>query len=95
MGTSRSARHEILQARIEVDRTTHDLVELIKKRDDAARKIAHAKKSLGMHIIDREREEFVLRQARKIASRRKVDPGLVNRILRILILHSRKLQRKI
>ena len=75
-----------------LDRVTKDLVKLIAKRNKLAVKIGKTKKKLNLKITDRKREKIVLKNAKLYAKKMGVNPNLIEKIMKILIKHSKKLQ---
>jgi len=82
----------IKNKRKELDKTTKDLVKLISKRNKLAIKIGKTKKKMNLKITDRKREKIVLKNAKSYAKKMGVNPKLIEKIMKTLIKHSKKLQ---
>jgi chorismate mutase len=77
--------------RKEIDKTNQALVKLIKKRDDAVKRVTRAKKQLNIPMIDPERERIVIENSRRLAKKIGTDPEVVEKVMKIIIVHSRGL----
>ncbi len=78
--------------RKEIDETDEEIMRLIKKRFEAADKIAECKKKAGMPVLDMQREQEVLERIKAIAGREGVDEEAAARIFREIITQTRNRQ---
>ncbi len=78
--------------RKEMDRITAEMIRLIAKRNRTAEEIGKIKK--GKNITDRKRESAVISAAAAAAKKYNVDAGLAEKVMKILISHSKKIQRR-
>ncbi|MCD6148354.1 type I 3-dehydroquinate dehydratase [bacterium] len=81
---------EIQKLREKIDGIDEKIINLISERKKIASKLGKLKRESGIPILDRKREEAVLRQAKRTARRKKVDPSLAEKILKLLIKDAKK-----
>lgn len=74
-----------------MDAITLDMIRLVSERNKVAGQIGLIKK--GKNITDRKRESAVLSAAAAAARKYGVDPELAEKVMKILISHSKKIQR--
>src|SRR5208283_5624843 len=91
-GDKMNAAKEIEANRRKIDDITHEIVELIRKRDLVVRRINKAKGRIDIPVVDSRREREVIRKARIAAKKLSVDPRLVEKIMKLVIKHSRGLR---
>ncbi len=84
---------EIQKLREKIDGIDEKIISLISERKKIASKLGKLKRESGVPILDRKREEMVLRQAKKTARRKRVDPSLAEKILKLLIKDAKKSQK--
>ncbi|MEM0341113.1 MAG: chorismate mutase [Acidilobaceae archaeon] len=84
---------ELEDFRAEIDKIDEEIIMLIKKRLEVARRIALAKKKLGLDVTDPERERAVLASWTERARRESVPEDLAKNIAEFLIKYSKFVQR--
>ncbi len=75
-----------------MDAITAEMARLISERNKVAGEIGRIKK--GENITDRKRESVVLAAAAAAAKKYGVEPELAEKVMKILISHSKKIQRR-
>jgi len=75
-----------------IDRVDEKLVDAMAERIRLARMIGGVKKKQGLPTVDEKREGEVYKHVLKKASRRGLDPVLVERVFSLLMEHSRRIQ---
>lgn len=85
----------IIIHRRKVDQIDEEILRLLKRRESLIKKIGKYKKSNGIKIISRYREESILRKQLNGASKYNIDPELIRGIYNLIFKHSRKIQRNI
>jgi chorismate mutase-like protein len=85
----------LVQLRKEIDRVDKRLVELIVKRLALIPKVAEykIKHNIPRHVP--EREKAILKQKRKLAKGKGIDPDLIEDVIKRIIEESHKVERKI
>lgn len=73
-----------------IDKITDEIIRLIARRNRLAVEIGRLKK----RVTDKKREEKVLLNAKNAAKKYGVDAKLAEKISKILISHSKKIQRR-
>jgi chorismate mutase/prephenate dehydratase len=76
---------EIAQYRDEINRLNKQILELIKARITVALEIGKVKRKYGKPIVDKKREEAVIKQVRSLAIDNGVSPDSAERIFREII----------
>jgi len=80
-----SYEEEVEVHRRVIDDLNVELVELLRRRVDAALKVGRVKRKHGRRVRDPAREEAVMERARALATGRGLDPTGVERVLREVI----------
>lgn len=80
--------------REEIDKIDDQLVFLLAKRAEVVLKIKEFKKKKKIRIVDKKREKEVLQRAKKRAKTLGLPQVLVEKLLKLIIQQSRKLQEK-
>jgi chorismate mutase/prephenate dehydratase len=75
-----------------IDRVDEKLVDAMAERIRLVRMIGGLKKKRGLPTVDEKREEDVYKRVLKKASRKGLDPILVEKVFSLLIEHSRRIQ---
>ena len=84
----------IQKNRKKLDKITEDLVNLVAKRNKVILSIAKVKRQSGKPIVNIKREKEVLERAKRFSKEMNVDFTLIKKMMKLLIKHARKLQRK-
>ncbi len=87
-------KNVIEKNRKKLDKITEQIIRLIRERNDAAKEIGRAKRKLGLPVVNLKRRAGVIKNAKKLARKLKVDVNVVEKIMRILINHAEKIQRR-
>lgn len=80
--------------RREIDKTDLDLLRALRKRLRVAAEVGMRKFDAGIPIIDRKREEAVVKRARAFARRNKMDARAAADFMEFVMQLSREAQRK-
>ncbi|HEX8438116.1 prephenate dehydrogenase/arogenate dehydrogenase family protein [Archangium sp.] len=83
---------ELKETRELIDQVDHELVELLARRAELARRAIRAKAQAGQPVPDPAREEAVIATRRAWASERGLDPDAVESIFRAILRFSRRAQ---
>jgi prephenate dehydrogenase len=83
---------ELREARDLIDELDQELVALLARRAELARRAAHAKAGLGEGIRDPAREARLVRERRRWATELGLDPESVSQIFHAILRFSRRLQ---
>ena len=78
------AQKLLQESREKIDIIDTEIITLISKRTDLAKKIINAKVILGMEIQDKKREEHIHMKTRKIAREFQIDEDMLSQIMKIL-----------
>jgi len=79
--------------RKQIDKIDSQIIKLIKKRLDVAKKIGNYKKKNNLKIQDKKREAQKLKTLEKIAEIRKLDKKHIKEIFKQIIKSSREVQK--
>lgn len=82
----------IQSSRRKLDRITKDLIRLVYERNKLAIDVGKAKKKMNLKVTDIKREKMVIDNAKAYARKMKVDSKLIEKLMKILMSHARKLQ---
>jgi prephenate dehydrogenase len=85
---------ELRQAREHIDEVDRELVTLLARRAQLARRAAHAKNAIGHPVLDPVREAALLTARRKWALDEGLDPDTIEEVFRAVVRFSRSAQRK-
>ncbi len=80
----------IEQLRKEIDKIDEEIMSLLKKRLDAAEKIAEEKKKAGVQVYDQKREEQVIEKAKNLARQKGIPEESAEQIFSEIIKQTRK-----
>ena len=80
------------ELRKQIDEIDKEIVKLLASRLKCSIDIGNFKKEKGMVIVDEEREGKLLETIKKIASEENIDANYIDRIYKIIIEESRRLQ---
>ncbi|HSR52875.1 MAG TPA: prephenate dehydratase domain-containing protein [Acidobacteriota bacterium] len=83
---------ELQALRQRIDEADRDLIEALARRMEVVDHILRQKEAEGLELFDLEREKSLLNKMADHAGQRRLDPKLVERVLREVISHSRELQ---
>ncbi len=83
------------ESREKIDIIDTEIITLISKRTDLAKKIIDAKIILGMEIQDKKREEHIHEKTRKIAREFQIDEDMLSQIMKILTDINKKKQEQL
>ena len=75
-----------------IDAADDELVKALARRMEAVERILEEKEAKGLPLFDSDREKALLEKLARQAEERKLDPRLVERVLREVISHSRQVQ---
>lgn len=78
--------------RKEIDKIDENLVLLLGRRFDLVKKIALIKKKLNLPITDINRERQILERSKKINQNLDLNPEFIEKILKLIIVESKRLQ---
>jgi prephenate dehydrogenase len=84
---------ELEETREHIDQLDHELVELLSRRAELARRAAQAKARVGQPMLDAAREEALIASRRAWASERGLDADSVEAVFRAILRFSRRSQR--
>lgn len=84
---------ELKEAREHIDQLDRELVELLSRRAEVARRAAQAKAQAGQPVLDAAREEALITSRRAWARERGLDESAVESIFRAILRFSRRSQR--
>ncbi|HSR68456.1 MAG TPA: prephenate dehydratase domain-containing protein [Acidobacteriota bacterium] len=83
---------ELQALRQRIDEADRDLIEALARRMEVVDHILRQKEAQGLELFDLEREKSLLNKMADHGGQRRLDPKLVERVLRAVISHSRELQ---
>lgn len=83
----------LLELRSEIDRIDREIIALLRKRFEMAREIVTLKRETGVDIEDNAREAEIIENC-KDESRGDIDEAFVDRLMRMIIEESKKIQEK-
>lgn len=86
----RKNKEIIYSTRKQIDKLTEELVLLLVKRQRIVAQIFKIKESTGMSLKDRSREKEIVRFGAEVAKKYGVDPLLVKKILKLIILNNNR-----
>ncbi|MDP2837265.1 MAG: chorismate mutase [Methanobacteriaceae archaeon] len=89
------AQKLLQESREKIDIIDTEIITLISKRTDLAKKIINAKIILGMEIQDKKREEHIHMKTRKIAREFQIDEDMLSQIMKILTDINKKEQEQL
>ncbi|MDO8870525.1 MAG: chorismate mutase [Methanobacteriaceae archaeon] len=89
------AQKLLQESREKIDIIDTEIITLISKRTDLAKKIINAKVILGMEIQDKKREEHIHMKTRKIAREFQIDEDMLSQIMKILTDINKKEQEQL
>jgi chorismate mutase len=89
------AQKLLQESREKIDIIDTEIITLISKRTDLAKKIIDAKIILGMEIQDKKREEHIHMKTRKIAREFQIDEDMLSQIMKILTDINKKEQEQL
>ena len=78
-------REGIAELRDEIDGLNVQIVELLARRVEVARRIGEAKRERNLPIVDRTREGKVYERVRELAMERGLDPEGVEKVFREIV----------
>jgi chorismate mutase len=81
--------------REEINRIDENIVGLLSKRMELAKKIATLKKEKGIPVEDRDRERTLFLKLENEARRNNIDENFVSEIFGMIISHSKNIQNNI
>lgn len=81
---------KLKKKRDEVDEVDRELIDLLAKRLEVAHEIMGLKEKAGMEIRDRKREQEVIKEARRLARERSLDPEFAEDFMRVVISRTSK-----
>jgi chorismate mutase len=81
------------ELRSEIDRIDREIIGLLRKRFEIAREIVTLKRETGIDIEDSERESEIIKNCLE-ESRGELDEAFLERLMRIIISESKKIQEK-
>ncbi len=84
----------LISTRRLVDRIDSKLVTLIKIRQQLSEAIGKIKKRNDLNVVNSEREREILDRIASIARKKKLDEDFMQKIYRLILKQSRKIQRK-
>lgn len=84
--------NEIERLRLQISKVDRDIIELIAKRQDLAKKIGEYKKKNNMQVYDHAREMLLREFHDGVSNEYKISATMIARIFEILIEESRKVQ---
>lgn len=84
----------LISTRRLVDRIDSKLVTLIKTRQQLSEAIGKIKKRNDLNVVNSEREREILDRIASIARKKKLDEDFMQKIYRLILKQSRKIQRK-
>lgn len=85
---------EIKFLRRKIDKITEKIIKLIAERRKIVLEIGKIKKEKGIPILDQKREKELIVKVKNLSKKFKIPPTLIERIMKILIENSRRLQKK-
>jgi chorismate mutase len=83
----------IKKLRNKIDKIDADIIKKISHRNTISKKIGQLKVKLNRKVIDKKREEQLILRYKKLCHQYEINPILVNKLFKLIIAHSRKLQR--
>lgn len=87
-------KKKIQKLRAKLDEITKTLINLIAKRKKLVLKLAELKRKNKLPILDRKREREILKEVEKMAEKKKLDPVLLKKIIKLLIEDAKKIQKE-
>jgi|GEM_PF-6805833 len=79
--------------RKKIDSVDSAIIKLISKRMIYAKEIKEYKKKNMIKIYDPKREQEIIKKARADAKKQKLDPSLAEKVMKVLLRNSRKIQK--
>ena len=83
----------IEQLRKEIERTDANIIEKLAKRQELSKQIGQLKLSEGKEIIDLSQEKKLYEFYKTLSEKNKLQQAFVNRVFKIIIAYSRKVQK--
>ena len=83
----------IEQLRKEIERTDSNIIEKLAKRQELSKQIGQLKLSEGKEIIDLSQEKKLYEFYKTLSEKNKLQQAFVNRVFKIIIAYSRKVQK--
>ena len=81
--------------REEIDQLDEKLLDFLARRDTVVQQIGAIKADRQMDVLDREREERLYARIRQLSRQRNIDEEYSGKLFRLILQHSRELQRTI
>ncbi|MBU3913531.1 MAG: chorismate mutase [Nanoarchaeota archaeon] len=79
--------------RRQIDRINQNILKSLKERDKISVKIGKYKKTNGNKVYDKKREQEIIKKIKNSALKNKLDEKHIVKIFKLIIKHSRKLQK--
>jgi chorismate mutase len=86
---------EIADLRKSIDLIDKNLLFLLNRRNELSKKIGKAKRKLGLPVLDKKREELVIKDRKSLGKKMDLDPKFLEQLFKIIFNESKKLQNKI
>jgi len=86
---------KLIEIRKKIDFLDNELIKIITKRMSLMPKIAQIKKEEGLSTFDADREIYLLADRMQVAKELGLDPKMIEKIFKILLNGSRKIQEEI
>ncbi|MDY1591051.1 MAG: chorismate mutase [Methanofastidiosum sp.] len=81
--------------REEINRIDEDIISLLSRRMEVAKKIAALKQDKGIPVEDRDREKTLFLKLEKEARRNNINENFVLEVFGVIVSHSKLIQNKI
>ena len=81
--------------REEINRIDEDIISLLSRRMEVAKKIAALKQDKGIPVEDRDREKTLFLKLEKEARRNNINEKFVSEVFGVIVSHSKLIQNKI
>lgn len=81
--------------RMEIDDVDSNLIKLLARRNQIARKIARTKMTSGIAVFDAERETQVIRRRQELASVLGLKKDFVQALMRLVMKASKEVQKEV
>jgi len=85
--------HTIKRLRLQIDKIDETIIKNLAKRDKMVIRIGKLKNKSAKKILDTDREHYLMHLYEKLSEEFALKPSYVKRLFKIIITHSRKLQR--
>ncbi len=91
---TRSIVLTIKQLRDKIDKIDADIINKLSQRKNLSLKIGKIKSKNEESVIDKKREQQLINYYEKLCAKYKLQPKFVQKIFKLIIVNSRKLQKK-